>query len=72
MAYCKYCGNKINDYDSSHNCLKKGLLNINEDNSFVVSTLIGYASDSAILGGLLGGNIAGGIIGDLMDGDLFD
>jgi len=43
-----------------------------ESDDFILSALIGFATDSAILGGLLGGDIVGGIVGDLFDGDLFD
>jgi hypothetical protein len=39
---------------------------------FLASAAIGYATDSALLGGLLGGSFEGGIVGDLLDGDLFD
>jgi len=68
--YCKHCGKEV--VGSSHYCEKKGLLNVDEDDSFLVSTLVGLATDSALLGGLLGGNILGGVVGDLLDGDLFD
>ena len=68
--YCKYCKQQV--HGETHDCPKKGLLNIHEDDSFLVSTLIGYATDSALLGGILGGNILGGVIGDILDGDLFD
>ena len=70
--YCKHCGSKISC--SSHYCSKKkGLLNVDEDDSFLVSAAIGAVTDSALLGGLLGGNIVGGVIGDVFfDGDLFD
>lgn len=68
--YCKYCEQKV--YGDSHNCSKKGLLNVDEDDSFLVSTIIGMTTDSALLGGLLGGDMLGGIVGDLLDGDLFD
>jgi hypothetical protein len=68
--YCKHCGKKVSG--STHDCEKKGLLNVDEDDSFLVSTLIGYTTDSALLGGLLGGDPIGGIVGDLLDGDLFD
>lgn len=69
--YCKHCGTKV--YGNEHNCSKKGLLNVDEDNSFLVSTIIGAATDSALIGGVLGGDIVGGILGDvLFDGDLFD
>jgi hypothetical protein len=69
--YCKHCNKKV--YGSTHDCSKKGLLNVDEDDSFLVSTIIGAVTDSAIVGGLLGGDMLGGILGDvLFDGDLFD
>ena len=40
--------------------------------SFIASAVIGLATDSAIIGGILGGDILGGVTGDLLDGDLFD
>lgn len=70
--YCKYCGDRISENTISHNCRKKGLLKVDQDDSFLVSALIGYATDSALLGGLLGGNLVGGFVGDIVDGDLFD
>lgn len=71
--YCRHCGSKVSSSSSTHNCSKKGLLRVDEDDSFLVSSLIGFATDSALLGGLLGGNIVGGILGDVLgDGDLFD
>lgn len=72
MPYCKHCNQYVSESASSHECPKKGLLNIDEDNSFLVSAVIGMATDSALLGGLLGGDLLGGIVGDIMDGDLFD
>lgn len=68
--YCKHCGKRV--YGNTHDCEKVGLLNVDKDDSFLVSTVIGLATDSALLGGLLGGDIIGGILGDSMDGDLFD
>ena len=82
--YCKHCGEELSRYTTSHNCSKRGLLNVDEGDSFLVSTLtggiIGSMTDSSILGSiggsLLGGDVTGGIIGgvlgDLLDGDLFD
>lgn len=70
--YCKHCGEYVSTSRSYHHCPKKGLLNVDEDDSFLVSTLIGAVTDSALLGGLLGGDVVGGIVGDLLDGDLFD
>jgi hypothetical protein len=72
MAYCKHCEDYVSSSATTHRCRNKGLLNIDEDNSFLVSAIIGSATDSALLGGLLGGDMLGGIVGDLFDGDLFD
>jgi len=70
--YCKHCEEYVSKYATEHNCRKKGLLDIDEDDSFLVSAIIGAATDSALLGGLLGGDLTGGLLGDLFDGDLFD
>lgn len=72
MAYCKHCREYVSSNASTHNCKKVGLLQVDEDDSFLVSTLIGMATDSSLLGGLLGGDIVGGIVGDIIDGDLLD
>ena len=72
MPYCKHCNDFVSSSASTHYCRKKGLLDIDEDNSFLVSAIIGSVTDSALLGGLLGGDMLGGIVGDLFDGDLFD
>jgi hypothetical protein len=72
MPYCTHCGDHVSLNTTAHNCRKKGLLNVDEDDSFLVSTVIGVATDSALLGGLLGGDILGGILGDSLDGDLWD
>lgn len=70
MSYCKYCGQSVDG--DTHYCQKKGLLSVDEDDSFIVSTIVGAVTDSALLGGILGGDIVGGILGDVLDGDLFD
>lgn len=70
--HCKYCKEELDDDVESHDCSKKGLLNVHKDDSFLVSALIANATDSALMGGLLGGDMAGGILGDVLDGDLFD
>ncbi len=72
MSYCKHCGEYVSRSSSSHRCPKKGLLRVDEDDSFIVSAVIGAVTDSSILGAALGGDLAGGIVGDLLDGDLFD
>lgn len=72
MAYCKHCEDYVSSSARTHNCRRKGLLDIDEDSSFLVSAIIGAATDSSLLGGILGGDMLGGIVGDLFDGDLFD
>lgn len=42
------------------------------DDGFVTSMAIGYLTDNALLGGIVGGNIAGGIIGDMLNGGTVD
>lgn len=43
-----------------------------ESFDFLTSAAIAYLTDSAMLGGLLGGDFTGGFVGDMLDGDLFD
>lgn len=45
---------------------------LNSTGDFIISAAIGAVTDSAILGGFIGGDMLGGIVGDLLDGDLFD
>ena len=40
-----------------------------ETDEMIVSALIGYVSNSALLGMFLGGDIAGGLLGDLLNDD---
>lgn len=72
MRQCKYCKEEV--YGETHHCNYTGeYYDIQEDgSSFLISAAIGWATDSAILGGLLGGDIVGGILGDALDGDLWD
>ena len=72
MPYCKHCGDYVSSSADTHDCRKVGLLDIDEDDSFLVSAVIGAATDSALLGGILGGDMLGGVLGDIIDGDLFD
>ena len=72
MPYCKHCSNYVSSSATTHRCPKKGLLKVDEDDSFIVSAVIGAATDSSLIGGLLGGDLLGGILGDSLDGDLFD
>ena len=70
--YCKHCNGYVSSNAESHHCPKRGLLNVDEDDSFLVSAIIGAVTDSSLLGGILGGDMLGGVVGDLFDGDLFD
>lgn len=72
MPYCKHCSDYVSSSASSHRCSKRGLLNVDEDDSFLVSAIIGAATGSTIAGGLLGGDFLGSALGDILDGDLFD
>lgn len=70
--YCKHCHKQLSQYTKEHYCDKAGQLNNDTDN-FLVSSLIGYATNSAIVGGIIGGDIVGGIVGDILNGGgLFD
>lgn len=68
--YCEKTG-ELKKYCDCSNC-RKGLLSVKNEDSTLVSGIIGYATDSALLGGILGGSLLGGILGDSVDGDLFD
>lgn len=70
MNTCKHCNER---FYSSHYCEKeRRTIRESDTGDFLTSAVIGYATDSAILGGLLGGDMTGGIVGDLLDGNLFD
>lgn len=66
---CKHCGR-----DGQHFCtqLNRILTPANDLDSFIISAAVAAITDSAILGGLLGGDIVGAVLGDSLDGDLFD
>lgn len=72
---CKYCGETISSWEDEHFCSETGetyTKDSGDDGDVLLSAAIGYATDSAILGGLLGGDMGGGILGDMLDGDLMD
>ena len=69
MSYCKHCGDKLSSSARTHSCRKVGLLDIDEDDSFIVSAIIGNVTGSGIVGGILGGDLLGGILGDVLDDD---
>lgn len=67
---CRHC-NEIVPLNTIHECEVTGETYENEDNSgdFLISAAIGYATDSALLGGLIGGDLGGGLLGDALNGD---
>lgn len=76
MKTCPKCRKSL--YDSERFCSKCGTHvgerhSRDDDEDTLLSGVVGYASNSAILGTLVGGSITGAIIGDFLnDGDLFD
>ena len=69
--YCKHCNEEIPEGTTTHECPKAGLLNVEQDSSFLTSMAIGMLTDNAALGAIMGGDITGGIVGDLLnDGNL--
>ena len=72
MSYCKRCRERVTqeEVDEGEHYCNGNLITI--DRSFLTSMLVGSLTDSAILGGLIGGDPIGGLLGDLLDGDLMD
>jgi hypothetical protein len=70
MKKCPHCNQAVS---SNHYCSTYGgYVDSNDLLDFLSSAAIGYATDNALLGGLLGGDMLGGLVGDLFsDGDLF-
>jgi hypothetical protein len=68
---CKHCRR---DVSIPHHCsVARKTIRESDEGDFVLSAIIGAATDSAILGALFGGDLIGGVVGDLLgDGDLFD
>ena len=60
------------EYNQLSSYEKKSYREVDEEGNFLLSVAIGAATDSALLGGIIGGDMAGGIIGDMLDGNLFD
>lgn len=64
---CKHC-NKV--FLETHTCPVAGrAVPHDNDDDFILSAFIGYATDNAALGAVIGGNLAGGIIGASLNGD---
>jgi len=68
---CPYCHKSVLQ---SHLCPAHDEREVTHDDSgnFLLSAVIGYETDNAILGGLAGGDMLGGIIGaELADSNAF-
>ena len=72
---CKntYSKSSIDDhFKSSHKTqYRTAKKNWEEDNDgdFLLSAAIGYATNSSVIGGLLGGDFVGGMVGDALNSD---
>jgi hypothetical protein len=64
---------RLSSYDQRDYSYQGSSSTSNNSGDFLTSAAIGYATDNALLGGILGGDMAGGIVGDLLGGGgLFD
>lgn len=66
---CRHCGRYDRHWCSVVNRAVSPVENVDD---FIISAVVAAATDSAIIGGLVGGDFVGGVVGDLLDGDLFD
>lgn len=65
MKTCKHCNRQFSE---SHYCASAGReIDHDDESNFLLSAAIGYATDSALLGGLLGGDMVGGMVGDMLN-----
>ena len=63
---CRACDKIVT---GSHYCEVERRRIEEDDSSFIMSAVIGYATDSAIVGGLLGGDFVGGFVGQAIADD---
>lgn len=65
MKTCKHCNKEVS---GEHYCeIAQRTIPEDSDGDFLLSAIIGYATNSAIIGAVVGGDIAGGIIGDILN-----
>lgn len=71
MPTCKHCNKQVH---LPHTCpVAHRTIRSEDEGDFLLSAAVGYATDSAILGALVGGDITGAIVGDVLNGgELFD
>jgi hypothetical protein len=63
MKTCKHCNKQVPE---SHQCPVAGReVNHSDEGDFLLSAIVGYETDSAILGALVGGDLLGGIVGEI-------
>jgi len=68
MDRCIECDSLV--FDEAAYC--KRCKENNKGGDVLLSAGIAAVTDSAIIGGLIGGSFLGGILGDSLDGDLWD
>jgi len=63
---CTHCGTTVS---GAHHCAALGGITDFDSDDFITSAAIGYVTNNALLGGLLGGDMIGGVVGDWMNAD---
>jgi len=58
---CKACGEV---WDRDHYCRVAQRTVTYDDSNFMLSMLVGYATDNAVIGGVVGGSFIGGLMGE--------
>lgn len=68
--------NSLSYYEKQDYVLIEAEQKRNSKGDLVLSAVIGYATDSFLLGGLIGGSLTGGLLGDVLntnsDSSIFD
>jgi hypothetical protein len=64
VRQCKYCGTKVT---GRHSCPEYGrVIEFDDDDSFLLSAVVGFATDSTLTGALVGGDLMGAAIGEMI------
>jgi hypothetical protein len=71
MNKCKHCNKEVKQGER-HTCPTTGETYSSDSGDWLLSFALGAATDSSLLGGLIGGDFGAAVLGDMMDGNLFD